>query len=250
MPRRTRKLPSISTKHSADPDFTISDVDWQRIETAYGEQLSESVRTAILHAMRTFVSLERLEHSGPPIAHAERAIQRCKDAAEKFRDLMLTPGSNAEVCARYLILKNFGNAPRGADALDTGLTALTGFLTSFKSACDNALADLKAPIGLMAEVGELPSIVEGTAWRRWIVELTGIIKGTGLPYKVRKDAGGKSRDDKLSQFVLLVFELQNCLPCCSMHSKPALAGNISRARRSWRASFTPIKIANLLLSRS
>ena len=34
----------------------------------------------------------------------------------------------------------------------------------------------------------------------------------GLPSGVRKDAGNKSRSDKQSPFVLLVRELQHCLP--------------------------------------
>ena len=62
MARRARKLPMASA--GGAPDLTISEADWQRIEGAYGEQLSGSVRADIVKATQQFVYWEGLRANG------------------------------------------------------------------------------------------------------------------------------------------------------------------------------------------
>jgi hypothetical protein len=100
---------------------------------------------------------------------------------------------------------------------------LSGLLTSFRDACTLALRDLQ----------DAPSFREGGARDIWILRLTQIMEDNGLSVGVRKDAGGKSRSDKQSPFVLFVRELQFCLPdaCrCSMQSDSALAKAIAEVK--------------------
>jgi hypothetical protein len=75
-------------------------------------------------------------------------------------------------------------------------------------------------------------VSEGEVWNIWVNALTEILKKNGLPYKVRKDSD-KNKTDSQSPFVVLVRELQNCLPekfRKFAHSDYALAQGIYRAR--------------------
>ncbi len=54
-------------------------------------------------------------------------------------------------------------------------------------------------------------------------------------WRVRKDAGNKSKNDDQSAFVMFLWEMQECLPAAcrrSSHSKGALADAINKARTS------------------
>jgi hypothetical protein len=52
---------------------------------------------------------------------------------------------------------------------------------------------------------------ESEVWNIWVNAVTKIVKKNGLPHKVRKDVD-KNKNDVQSSFVVLVKELQNCLP--------------------------------------
>jgi hypothetical protein len=72
----------------------------------------------------------------------------------------------------------------------------------------------------------------GGAWDIWIRQLTSILDHRGLPTSARKDSD-KAKSDKASQFVELVDALQRLIPerfRRSIHSKPALAAAIHKAR--------------------
>ena len=219
------------------------EADWQRIQKAYGEHLSDSVRTTIVEATRDFLLFEVLEREAEPVANAEKRIAVCKKAAEGLRCVMLSGrSSDAEAYVQYLIMKHFQDARlsnKAGSSYVGSFYSLAGLLTSFILACDRALADLdriprKPSVGLLGDLGAPPSIEEGRAWGLWILRLTGIMKANGLPTGVRKDAGNKSKSDKQSPFVLFVRELQHCLPeRCKYpkHSNSALAKAIERARR-------------------
>ena len=63
------EVPIAST--GAKPYLTINEADWQRIEDAYGEQLTGSVRTAIVNATQEFVDWESFERTAEPIAKTQ-----------------------------------------------------------------------------------------------------------------------------------------------------------------------------------
>ena len=232
MVRRAPKLPLA--RSGGVPDLAISGADWQRIEGAYGQQLSGSVRAAIVKKTQELVYWESFERTAEPIAKTQRLIDAYKKSARHFQLTILADGpSDAAVYARHLTRKHFKDA-RLSGTVEC-FHSLSGVLTSFQSACINALRELGPPPSTRALSGDFRAFKEGEAWALWTRQLTGIMKMNGLPSGVRKDAGNKSRSDKQSPFVLLVRELQHCLPPgCKYpeHSKAALAKAIVKARRA------------------
>ena len=225
------------------PDLTISEADWQRIEGAYGEQLSGSVRAAVVKATQQFVYWESFERAAEPVAKTQKLIEAYKKSASDFQRAMQAGGSSdARTLARHLVMKNFQD-PRLSDKAGSSYVghfhSLSSILTSFQSACFHALKELEPPPpstrGLLGDLGALPSFKEGEEWALWIRRLTDIADGNSLPGGVRKDAGNKSKSDKQSPFTLFVWELQKCLPKgCNYptQSKSALAKAIGKARRA------------------
>ena len=75
-------------------------------------------------------------------------------------------------------------------------------------------------------------VSEGEVWNIWVNALTEIMKKNEMRYQVRKDSD-KNKTNSQSSFVVLVRELQNCLPeefRKFTHSDYALAQGIYRAR--------------------
>jgi hypothetical protein len=223
VPKRSRKLPMAPAPNWVDLD--ISDADWQRIErTSYGRPLSDAVRKDVLEVTQEFAYFEVVERTAERLGDAEAIVKACKKAASDFQRTLLDQAfksSDAGDYARQLIKKNFHDARLSIDGRP--LETLSGLLTSFGGACNLALRDLQ----------DAPSFREGAARHLWFLRLIQIMEDYGLSASVRKDAGGKSKSDKQSPFVLFVRELQYCLPdaCrCSMQSDSALAKAIAEAR--------------------
>ena len=83
------------------------------------------------------------------------------------------------------------------------------------------------------------TLSEGQVWRRWIRDLSKIMKDNSLSASVRKDS---DKSTKLSPFLVFIRELQKCLPEeCNFpaHSDRALAEAIVRARRGFGARTPP-----------
>ncbi len=224
------------------PDLTISEADWQRIEGAYGEQLSGSVRAAVVKATQQFVYWENFERAAEPVTKTQKLIETYKKSASDFQRAMQAGGSsNARILAGHLVTKNFHD-PRLSDKAGSSYVgrfhSLSGVLTSFQSACFQALKELEPPTstrGLLGDLGALPAFKEGEEWALWTRRLTEIANDNSLPGGVRKDAGNKSKSDKQSPFTLFVWELQKCLPKGCKYptqSKSALAKAIGKARRA------------------
>jgi hypothetical protein len=104
------------------------------------------------------------------------------------------------------------------------IAELTSVLTSFVTACEQSIAELRDP--------NRAEIVEGAAWDAWIRQLLCILNEAGLPTAARKDTD-KQKTSIPSSFVALVRELQRCVPraCYPQRSDAALATAISAARR-------------------
>ena len=76
MARRARKLPVASARGT--PDITMGDADWQRIESAYGAQLSDGVHAAVVEATKEFVRWEVFERTAEPVADSQKWIRSLK----------------------------------------------------------------------------------------------------------------------------------------------------------------------------
>jgi hypothetical protein len=228
MPRRSRKLPGsgglfsyLASLVSGEAPPPLFSIDWQKIERAYGKPLSANVREAIVAATRFFVLNERPERRGKPVALVQTHIENCKTRAREFQAALPSFELDGDLHVISFIAKNYSDVRLSDGRL---FVALQSFLAAFQVACDAALK----------EISEFPALKEGDEWNSWIRSLNRIAKENGLPFKVRKDAGNKSKNDKQSPFTLLVKELQSGLPVeCQRHthSLGALATTISQALR-------------------
>lgn len=217
--RRSRKLPMVSA--GGEPEFTIGEADWRRIQETYGHALSDDVREAIVAATETFLYWEVFERTAEPVANAKLIVEALKNGAKDFQQTLLAhafKSSDAGTFAGHLIKRNFHD-PRAGNK-DRLFETLGGVLTSFNTACTNAARELSDPA--------LPSHNEGDAWVNWVWRLTQIMDNVSLPVGVSKDG------ERISPFVRLVWELQDCLPVDSrrhMHSEAALTDATSKARK-------------------
>jgi hypothetical protein len=227
-----RSRPLLSFASGGTPRLRISKADWERIEKAYGHQLSGAVRRGIRKATRQFLDWAVLEHAARPNAEAIARVEAIKAAARCFYDvLMHCPkgiGRDADVFARNLIAEH-ADLPftKGRSAVHN--LALDGRRLSM--GCDRALAELRR------EAASGAGFRKGDMWDRWVRKLTAVLKAKSLPTAVRKD--DKSKADAPSAFVAFLRELQACIPesyrrshtrFADLRANIALSTAIGRAR--------------------
>jgi hypothetical protein len=223
--RVTPRIP-IARRSGRDPDLSISEVCWERIENGYGHKLPPEVRDRISGATYRLVFFAETEQRGAPVSAVRERIESIKTAAEGFRDVQ----SPAARYADHLINLNLDNRHKL-------------HWHSMVIGCDRALSYLDDPKNQGRRKGD--------TWRAWVRGLISILKKENLPTEVRKDTDknktGKAdktdkasdKTDKPSDFVIFVRELQKCIPPeyqRSTHSDGALAVEIDRARRPATAS--------------
>jgi hypothetical protein len=73
MARFTPTIP-IATLSRADPKFSVSTDDWQRIEAAYGFELSTEVREQIHRATLKFLLFIEAEQTARPMVEAREVV--------------------------------------------------------------------------------------------------------------------------------------------------------------------------------
>src|ERR1700677_1734563 len=61
---RRRRLP-ISGTLGAQAEWTATDSDWDRLEAAYGEKISDELRVEIRYAVEQYLDLASFENSAP-----------------------------------------------------------------------------------------------------------------------------------------------------------------------------------------
>ena len=215
---------SIATIAGGYPGLTISDGDWQRIESAYGRALPIDVREQICEATVSLLLFVEGEY-GRPVSEARDRVVRIKKVAAEFQETIFGNPQDTRWDARnyadHLIKRNFQD-PRirnsqGPRFLATGMTSLI-------VACNRALAHLEDPKNHGRSKGE--------TWKLWVRKLTEILKKRKLPTGSRKDAD-KDKAERPSPFVGLVCELQRNIPAQfrrSTQSPGALAKAIHQAR--------------------
>lgn len=221
MARSAPTIPFAST--SGEPELSITSDDWSKIENAYGHSLPEDVRQKILEATTTFVYFEVFERTAEQKSSAIMKVRSVESAA-KGLFLALHPDAPSDVShfADQLINNHFDDLRL---ASGDKLRHLSGVLTSLGAACNLALQKLGDP--------NMPGYREGECWDQWVRRLTAIAKSEGLPTAASKGSD-KETGDTSSPFVLLVWELQACVPEDARRhwqSKHALAAAIHRARR-------------------
>ena len=206
----------------------ISESDWQRIESQYGQRLSSEIREKIQQVTQVFASSAIFEVTAAPVMDARKAIKRLSSAAAKLRDLLAQQaGSGGGQYAIHLILNYMRNYRLGdPESLryHDPIKAFSEVISSFVMACEQSLNELKDP-----NRGEFR---EGEAWDEWVCKLGATLEASDLPTAARKDSD-KQRARGASPFVALIRELQMCVPApCRRHcSDTGLATAVARARQ-------------------
>jgi hypothetical protein len=218
MGKRAPRLPVASAERIK---ITISDCDWQRIESAYGQKLSSEARRDIYKKTQEFVDRAELEQNVERVSDARDRISTIMRAAHSLRSSLDGGDHDADVHARSLIKKHFR---KEGDAIDDPLRGISSDIRRLIFASEDALKELSDTKG--------EDFKKGEAWKRWSNGLTDIAKAHDLHGRVRKDSDKQSRS---SPFVELVWELQRSVPKAHRrYSRGALAGAIVGARRQNR----------------
>jgi hypothetical protein len=233
MARVAPTIPSATIK-GGDPELTISDDSWRRIEDAYGSELTADVREQIRDATLSFLRFVEAEQAAQAVSISRARVAQVKKAAAEFQEAVFENPQDSTWDARNyadrLIKRCFHDA-RIADF--DGPRWLGTLMISLVVACNQALAHLDDPKNQDGRKGE--------TWENWIRRLTAMLETRGLPKEVRKDAD-KNKTGKPSPFVGLVRELQTCIPAAfrrPIQSDNALSEAIYRARRPRRDKNPP-----------
>jgi hypothetical protein len=227
MGKRTPKLPAASAVRER---VTLSDGDWQRIESAYGQKLSAEARKDIHEKTQQFVDRAEFERNAEPVSDARDRINAIIGAAGSLRSALDGGDRDADVHARTLIKKHLrkeGDAVKKRRMKkDDSLRKISSDLGLLIFASQDALREL--------DDAKDQGFSKGEAWDRWIVRLTSIAEKHCLPWRVRKDSDKQS--DRQSPFVEFVWALQQFVPDAhrQKHSRGAVAVAIVAARRRIR----------------
>ena len=206
----------------------ISEPDWQRIESQYGQQLSSELRQQIQKVTQVFASSAMHEVTAAPVFDARKAIKKLSSAAGQLRDLVAQQaGSGGGQYAIHLLMNSIRNDRLGdpkSRPYQDPIKAFSEVISSFVMACEQSLNELKDP-----NRGEFR---EGEAWDEWVCKLGATLEASDLPTAARKDSD-KQRARGASPFVALIRELQMCVPApCRRHcSDTGLATAVARARQ-------------------
>jgi hypothetical protein len=207
----------------------ISGADWQRVETAYRNPLSRTLRRKIREATQEFVEWAVFEVTVKTNSEAQTRAKLIKAEAREFRRTIFRCPSNigrdADFCARHLICKHL-DVP-----FENGRDGLHNLVLKFErlvsKSCDLALHDL---------VRERESgFRKGAMWNLWVRKLTAALRARRLPIEARKDTD--KHTGLPSPFVGFLRELQKCIPTefqRSVHSDGALAQAVYTARAERR----------------
>jgi hypothetical protein len=220
-----KPVPKLSVASAVRERLTISDRDWQRIESAYGQELLPEARRAIHEKTQEFVDRAEFEQNAEPVSDAHDRISTILGAASSLRSALDGGNHDADIHACTLIKKHLR---KQGDAIkkrrwkkDDALRVISSDMRLLIFASQDALRELNTT--------KNEGFKKGEARKRWSNELTDIVKAHHLRWRVRKDSDKQSRS---SPFVELVWELQRLVPKTHRrHSRGALAGAVVEARK-------------------
>jgi hypothetical protein len=221
MARLTAKLSFASA--GGKPNLEISSAAWQRIETAYQYQLSETLRQKICEATSDFLEWAVFERTASANSKAMKRAQLIKKAARDLRRAILQRPTNvtrdADFLAQHLISKHlYLPSEKGRNGLQN---LVLKFERVVSKGCDLAISDLARERGSALRRGE--------TWDLWVRKLTAILEAEGLPTEARKDTDKQSGKGLQSPFVGFLRELQRCIPAEFQRSTEPDGGALAQA---------------------
>jgi hypothetical protein len=222
MPKTKGKISRITFR--AAERISLSEENWETIEKAYGQTISQSVRAEIVSVTIRFLQLAAAEDT-PVMKDALKRITRLRDRAQSFNDVINERPIDDDIRA-YVndqLADTYGLLNYDQAALPTRnyVGRLSLELARFVNVCNEELR-------FLPQYDYWP---DGGAWETWVRHLTSIFANHNLPTGVRKDVD-KRPEDIPSAFVNFVWSLQHFLPKqhVRVHSTGALATAIHEAR--------------------
>jgi hypothetical protein len=223
MPRISGKIPRIILR--GETGLCVTEEGWRLIEERYGHQIPDEARSAVNAVTNKFLQLASAEEDAPLKEDASNRLRSLKDRTDSLHEAINElPVDNPvrqyvdeEIAFAYTISQYENATP-----ILEYISIFERDLERFSKACDETIT-------FLSEHNFWPT---GGAWDVWIRQLTTILRGYRLPISARKDSD-KAKSDQASQFVELVDAFQRLMPerfRRSMHSKPALATAIHKAR--------------------
>jgi len=195
--------------------FSISDGEWNKLETDYGYAIPPDLRSAVVAKTQTMRLRTDARQSALSTREAIRQIAGAKRTTVDWLKWM--DGLPDEV--RALIMS--------VDELERFDLVIKPFMNFVVASCDERLPDLEADLASKeAQDASHP-------WEDWIVELTGLFDQYGLPTGASKDVDKAKPGRRPSKFVIFIRELQLLIePKCRQHthSDDVLAWAIGCAR--------------------
>jgi hypothetical protein len=224
MPRISGKIPRITIR--GEMGLCVTEEGWRLIEERYGHQISDEARSAVNAVTNKFLQLASAEEDAPSKEDALNRLRSLKDRTDSLHEAINElPVDNPvrqyvdeEIAFAYTISQY-----ENAIAILEYISLFERGLERFSKACDETIT-------FLSEHNFWPT---GGAWDVWIRQLTKILDAYDLPTAARKDSD-KAKSNQASQFIELVYAFQRLLPeqvRRSMHSKPALATAIHKARK-------------------
>jgi len=222
MSPRAAKLHVVTCRNDHIYHWVIPDSDWEKIEAAYGRQLSPTVRAEILVSMRVYCKLALDEMEAPSALPARRRIDRLRKLARPLLAEIENRNSLSRMAPEAIADGPIYRPLEHSNLERRLLKPLSRMLQRFIAATDAAHRGL--PI-------RNPKPGGPTYWDLWIVTLTDIAIKNQLPAGAGEIAG---KPESYSPFVNLVDALQKLIPSHlrrSTHSQCGLNESIKRARR-------------------
>jgi hypothetical protein len=219
------------------PHLDDRTIHWPQIEQAYGHSIPGATRSKIINATNQLLEFSAFALAARPLA----------ELIDHLKVLGICGGNLLnELTARF---PRRGQSPDSCEvesvsaaniAIERHLKLLSAarpytlemiadMLSCLIVACKRAEKDFVDPPG--EDESKPASLDEALHWAQWIRRLTTILTEANLPTAASKGAD-KSKLDKPSPFVALVYELHRYIPNAKFHSDGALTQAITRARRT------------------
>jgi hypothetical protein len=218
------KIPRIVMREAFG--FHVLEEDWCEIEKRYAHSIPAEARSAVNDVTEKYLRLASAEQDAPSKADALKRLEDLKGRTASLKEAINElPADNP---IREYVDEQIAFAYSISKYEDS--TSILEYLSTFERELERFSKACRDTISFLLDYDFWPA---RAAWDIWIRQLTQALDRHGLPTSARKDSD-KAKTGKASQFVELVDALQRLIPerfRRSIHSKPALATAIHKARK-------------------
>jgi hypothetical protein len=226
-----RRRPKIPRTTAFRVPFKLDSSDWGRIERAYGQSFSPQLRNEVVKITKDFLYWASAEQT-PPMEDAKQRTRTLRKLTSSLlneiqRKTDVSPYTNELIAGLFSHFWHKNTKFVSIAVRDALPREVTQVLSSFLSACDEALNQMKS-LSTKTWMWE-----DGTAWNHWVVQLSDLTETNGFP-TASSVSRPKMAPERASPFVGFVDQLQVNIPekyQRHRQSPVALAEAIKRARK-------------------